>query len=147
MISTKSKSNGKAQTPALTPKPSAPTPTESRLAGRKSIAQTHKAKSISWIHVHFSERRGYKRVHVGHKYNPGEHAVLCQRLREGTLGSGYFMQIEDPAAPSGSLQEVLHPQDVERINFDTLDEFLVSHATAESQETGVGIAAGGELAQ
>jgi hypothetical protein len=41
------------------------------------------------------------------------------------------MQIEDPTAPSGSLQEVLHPQDVERVNFDSLDEFLVSHAASE----------------
>ena len=70
-------------------------------------------------------------MHIGHKYNPNEHAVLCQKLRVGKLGSGYFMQIEDPTAPSGSLQEVLHPQDVERINFDTLDEFLVLHPPVE----------------
>jgi len=47
------------------------------------------------------------------------------------LGSGYYMQIEDPSAPTGSLQEVLHPQDVDRINFDTLDEFMAQHPVSE----------------
>jgi hypothetical protein len=106
MISSKQKSNGKTPKAVVTPK-SAPAPkqsapvfTESRISGRKATQQTPRCKSVDWINVHFNERRGYKRVHVGHKYNPNEHAALCQRLREGKLGSGYFMQIEDPTAPA-----------------------------------------------
>ena len=133
MIASKNKSNGKAPKLAAAPKQVAPTLTESRLNGRKTSTQPLKGKSVNWINVHFSERRGYKRVHVGHKYNPGEHAILCQRLREGNLGSGYFMQIEDPSAPSGSLQEVLHPHDIDRVNFETLDEFLERHASTETR--------------
>ena len=131
MISSKSKTNGKAVKPAAPPKPAAPAPSEPRPIGRRSTPQILKGKSVDWVNVHFSERRGYKRVHVGHKYSPSEHATLCQKLREGMLGSGYYMQIEDPSAPTGSLQEVLHPQDVDRINFDTLDEFMAQHPVSE----------------
>jgi len=130
MAATKSKSTDKSPKRAPTPPTSTPYLAATRLNGRNSISHAPK-KSIDWVNLHFSERRGYKRVHIGHKYNPNEHAVLCQKLRVGKLGSGYFMQIEDPTAPSGSLQEVLHPQDVERINFDTLDEFLVLHPPVE----------------
>ncbi len=132
MISSKSKTNGKVAKPAAPAKQAAPVPSEPRPVGRRSTTQVLKGKSVDWIHVHFSERRGYKRVHVGHKYSPSEHAALCQRLREGILGSGYYMQVEDPSAPAGTLQEVLHPQDVDRINFDSLDEFMALHPVTES---------------
>lgn len=134
-MTSKSKTNGKAAKPTAPQKQVAPAPSEPRPTGRRSTPQALKGKSVDWVNVHFSERRGYKRVHVGHKYSPGEHAVLCQRLREGILGSGYYMQVEDPSAPAGSLQEVLHPQDIERVNFDTLDEFMVQHPVTESLRT------------
>ncbi len=131
MISSKSKTNGKVAKPAAPPKVAASAPSEPRPIGRRSTPQVLKGKSVDWVNVHFSERRGYKRVHVGHKYSPSEHATLCRRLREGMLGSGYYMQIEDPSAPTGSLQEVLHPQDIDRVNFDTLDEFMAQHPVSE----------------
>ncbi len=134
MISSKSKTNGKTAKPAPPPKLATPVPTEPRPIGRRASPQVLKGKSVDWVNVHFSERRGYKRVHVGHKYNPNEHATLCQRLREGKLGSGYYMQVEDPSAPSGSLQEVLHPQDVDRVNFDSLDAFIAQNPATVTPE-------------
>jgi hypothetical protein len=133
MISSKSKTNGKTAKPAP-PAKVTPVPAEPRPIGRRASPQVLKGKSVDWVHVHFSERRGYKRVHVGHKYSPNEHATLCQRLREGKLGSGYYMQVEDPSAPTGSLQEVLHPQDIDRVNFDTLDAFMAKLPASETPE-------------
>jgi hypothetical protein len=42
------------------------------------------------------------------------------------------MQVEDPSAPTGALQEVLHPQDVDRVNFDSLDAFLAQNPATET---------------
>jgi hypothetical protein len=128
-----------------TEKPSAPTPARKRgastaaepgLSGRRSELPKFESKTVDWVHVHFSERKGYARVHVGHKHNPIRHAALCQRLRDGNLGCGYYMQVEDCKAPPGSLLEVLHARDINRVNFDTLDDFLKLNPAGEPDEAG-----------
>ena len=132
MKATKRPSAEKTSKPGLTAKQPEPV-SEGQLRSRHTVVRTQELKRVNWIHLHFSERRGYKRVHVGHKYEPVEHAALCKRLKDGTLGGGYFMQIENPTAPAGSLQEVLHPQDVSRVNFDQLDEFIAQCPVTETQ--------------
>ncbi len=132
MTATKKPSREKALKPSPAAKLAEPV-SEGRLRSRQTVMRTHELAPVNWVHLHFSARRGYKRVHVGHKYEPVEHAALCKQLKDGTLGGGYFMQFENPTAPAGSLWEVLHPQDVGRVKFDQLDEFIAQCPVTEIQ--------------
>jgi hypothetical protein len=140
MTATSKTSREKTSKPRTAAKLAEPV-SEGHLRGRQSVVRTQDLTPVNWVHLHFTARRGYKRVHVGHKYEPVEHAALCKQLKDGTLGGGYYMQIENPAAPPGSLWEVLHPQDVSRVNFDQLDEFVAQCPATETHDFTAEVAA------
>jgi hypothetical protein len=82
------------------------------------------SKTIDWTCLHLSIRSGYKWQRISYKYSPEEHAKLCQKMRNGTLGGGYYIQFENPLAAPGALLEVLHPHEMYRVDFDTVDSFV-----------------------
>lgn len=124
MTSTKNNTPRAAQRQPTTRGASKPGTVTPRPSSGKGQASSTNHSSVDWTCVHFSMLKGYRRVYFGHRHSPAEHAALCQKLRDGKLGTGFYMQIEDPSASRGALREVLHPQDVARVNFDTLSSFL-----------------------
>jgi hypothetical protein len=95
------------------------------------------SKTIDWACLHLSVRSGYKWQRISHKYDPDTHAQLCQKMRDGTLGCGYYIQFDNPLAPPGSLLEVLHPHETYRVDFDTLDTFVSKATRSAPAEAGV----------
>jgi len=94
------------------------------------------SKTIDWTCLHLSVRSGYKWQRISYKYNPDEHAQLCQKMRDGKLGCGYYIQFENPTAPPGSLLEVLHPHETHRVDFDTVDNFISKSNHSATAEAG-----------
>lgn len=137
MTAKKKKSEDKAAPSAIGGKRNvAPTPTAPAIARRPEPRKPD--KTIDWTCLHLSARSGYKWTRISYKYNPDEHAQLCRQMRDGELGCGYYVQFESPLAAPGSLLEVLHPHEIHRVDFDTLDRFLgktKSPAVSESGES------------